>query len=192
MVVGLTGGIGSGKTTVANLFEIIGCPVFYSDVVAKEIYFNETIKPKIINLLGKEAYVSSTKIDKKYISSKIFSDTNLLHQLNAIIHPAVIEKFVQFKELHKNKLIIKETALLFEAKLENEVDKIILVAANDELRIKRVMQRDNLSKEDVTSKIKAQLPQEEKILKSDFVIYNDEKDFLITQVLEIYRKLTNA
>jgi dephospho-CoA kinase len=89
-------------------------------------------------------------------------------------------------------LIIKETALLFEAKLEAQVDKIILVAANDELRIHRVMQRDGLSKEEVLSKISAQLPQAEKIAKSDFVIYNNEEDFLITQVLAIYSNLNHA
>lgn len=189
MVVGLTGGIGSGKSTVVKLFEIMGCAVFYSDYVAKEIYFDDTIKPKIIALLGNGAYFSEKEIDKKHISSKIFSDTNLLHQLNNIIHPAVIEKFKAFKELNKGKLIIKETALLFEAKLESQVDKIVLVAAKDELRIKRVMQRDGLSEEDVLNKMKAQLPQEEKILKSDFIIYNNEEDFLITQVLTVYSKL---
>jgi dephospho-CoA kinase len=192
MVIGLTGGIGSGKTTIAKLFEIIGCPVFYSDTVAKEIYFDVSIKPKIIELLGNAAYISETKIDKKFISSKIFSNTDLLHKLNTIIHPAVIERSKQFVEKNKGKLIIKETALLFEAKLENSVDKIILVAANDELRINRVMQRDGLCKEEVVSKIMAQLPQEEKIAKSDLVIYNNEEDFLITQVLTIYSKLKNA
>lgn len=192
MVIGLTGGIGSGKSTVARLFEIIGCAVFYSDDVAKEIYFDREIRAKVISLLGSEAYVSETEINKKYISSKIFSDTILLHGLNAIIHPAVIKKFEIFKKKHINNLVIKETALLFEAKLEGQADKIVLVAADDELRIKRVMQRDGLSKGEVIKKIQAQLPQQEKIEKSDFVIHNDEKEFLITQVLTIYNKLTNA
>lgn len=192
MVIGLTGGIGSGKSTVAKLFEIMGCAVFYSDIVAKEIYFDASIKPKIKDLLGNESYLSDNTINKKYISSKIFSDTNLLHQLNNIIHPAVIEKFIAFKEQHKGKLIIKETALLFEAKLENQVDKIVLVAANDELRINRVMQRDGLSRDEVVGKMKAQLPQEEKILKSDFIIYNNEDDFLITQVLTTFSNLKDA
>jgi dephospho-CoA kinase len=189
MIVGLTGGIGSGKSTVAKLFEIMGCAVFYSDTVAKEIYFDSAIKPKVINLLGEAAYISNNEIDKKYIGSKIFSDTNLLHQLNAIIHPAVIEKFKEFKKLNAGKLIVKETALLFEAKLESEVDKIVLVSANDELRINRVMQRDGLSKEEVVTKMKAQLPQEDKIKLADFVINNNEEDFLITQVLTIFSKL---
>lgn len=192
MVIGLTGGIGSGKSTVARLFEIIGCPVFYSDDVAKEIYFDKDVRSKVIALLGNEAYISETEINKKHISSKIFSDTALLHQLNAIIHPAVIKQFEIFKNKHAGKLVVKETALLFEAKLEAQVNKIVLVAADDELRIARVMQRDGLTKEEVIKKIKAQLPQEEKIPKSDFVINNNEKEFLITQVLTIYNKLNHA
>lgn len=192
MVIGLTGGIGSGKSTVAALFELMGCAVFYSDDVAREVYFDNTIKTQVVKLLGKEAYVSDREIDKKYISSKIFSDTDLLHQLNAIIHPAVIERFKTFKEQNKGKLIIKETALLFEAKLEAQVDKIVLVAANDDLRIKRVMGRDGLTEEEVVRKMKAQLPQEEKITRSDVVIYNNEEEFLITQALSIYEKYKNA
>ncbi len=192
MVIGLTGGIGSGKSTVARLFEIIGCAVFYSDDIAKEIYFDKDVKAKVMTLLGAETYISEKEINKKHIGSKIFSDTALLHQLNAIIHPAVIKQFEIFKNKHADKIVVKETALLFEAKLESQVDKIVLVAAHDELRIARVMQRDGLSKEEVIKKMKAQLPQEEKILKSDFVIYNNEKEFLITQVLNIYNQLNNA
>lgn len=189
MVVGLTGGIGSGKSKVAKLFEILGCVIFDSDKVAKEIYFDPFVKPKIISLLGQECYLSDSKIDKTFISSKIFSDTSLLHELNMIIHPAVIEKFKIFKIQNPDKLIIKETALLFEAHLEKEVDKIILVSSNDELRIARVMERDGTSKVEVLKKIKSQLSQEEKIKKSDFVIYNDESEFLITQVLHIFSTL---
>lgn len=192
MVLGLTGGIGSGKSTVAKLFEIIGCAVFYSDIVAKEVYFDPSVKTQIIELLGKEAYLSENEIDKKFISSKIFSDTILLHKLNSIIHPAVIKRFEAFKQENENQVIIKETALLFEAKLEGQVDKIILVTAKDDLRIKRVMERDGLTKEEVTSKMKAQISQEEKILRSDFVINNNEEEFLITQVLTIYQKLDHA
>jgi dephospho-CoA kinase len=186
MIIGLTGGIGSGKSTVAKLFEVLGCLVFNSDQIAKEIYFDPAVKPKIINLLGPDAYFSETKINKTYISSKIFSDTNVLHQLNSIIHPAVIAKFNQFKIENPGKVLVKETALLFEAHLENEVDKIIMVASPDELRIKRVMERDGLTKEEVQHKIKSQLPQEEKIKKSDFVIYNNEEEFLTTQILTIF------
>lgn len=189
MVAGLTGGIGSGKSTVAKLFEIFGCAVFYSDDVAKNIYFEESVKHEVINLLGKQAYLSETAIDKAYISSKIFNNTHLLHQLNSIIHPAVGKKFEKFKQQHSNKIIIKETALLFEAKLQAQVDKIIVVASKDELRIQRVIQRDKLSQEEVQKKIKSQMAQEEKIKQADFVIYNNEEEFLITQALDVFNKI---
>lgn len=190
MVAGLTGGIGSGKSTVAKLFELLGCAVFESDDVARDVYFEPEIKSKVIELLGSESYRSPTSIDKKFISSKIFSDTQLLQQLNAIIHPAVIAKSKQFIKEHPNQLVIKETALLFEAHLENEVDVIILVVANDELRINRVMQRDGLTRGEVEKKIKSQLPQSEKIKKADFIIYNDETELVIPQVIKIYEALT--
>ncbi|WP_317897405.1 dephospho-CoA kinase [Aurantibacillus circumpalustris] len=189
MVAGLTGGIGSGKTTVAKLFELLGCAVFESDEVARSVYYQPEIKSKVIQLLGPESYSSDTCIDKKFISTKIFSDTDLLQQLNAIIHPAVIAKSKQFIAEHPNKLIIKETALLFEAHLEKDVDKIILVVAKDETRIKRVMQRDGLTHEEVEKKIKSQLPQSEKIKKADFIIYNDETELVIPQVIKIYKAL---
>jgi len=192
MVVGLTGGIGSGKTTIAKLFEILNCAVFYSDNVAKELYFDETIKKSVIKLLGKESYLSDKQINKEYISSKIFSDQSLLIQLNNIIHPEVIKTFKDFKIKHAGKIVIKETALLFEAKLEFEVDKIILIVANNDLRIQRVINRDNLSRDETIKKLNSQLPQEEKISKSNFVIYNDETEFVITQALKIYNQLKNA
>jgi dephospho-CoA kinase len=190
MTVGLTGGIGSGKSTVARLFDVLGCAVFHSDEVAKEVYYDAEVKPKVIALLGKESYISETQINKIHISSKIFSDTALLRRLNEIIHPAVLKRTKEFQKVNAGKIIIKETALLFEAHVEKEVDKIVVVAASEELRIGRVMQRDLISKEDVIKKIKSQLPQEEKIKKADFVIYNNEDKLVIPQVLEIYEALT--
>jgi dephospho-CoA kinase len=189
MIVGLTGGIGSGKSTVSKLFEIMGCPVFHSDNVAKEVYFDAAVKSQVIKLLGSESYLTDTVINKPFITSKIFSDTNLLHALNAIIHPAVIQRTKRFKEQNPGKIIVKETALLFEAHLEKEVDKIIVVATEDTLRINRVMHRDGLTREEVLQKMRSQLPQEEKIKKADFVVRNNEETLLIPQVLEIYNTL---
>ena len=190
MIVGLTGGIGSGKSTVAFMFEILGCAVFNSDTVAKQVYFVKDVKKEVTDLLGPDAYKNDRELNKAYISSKIFTNTNLLHQLNAIIHPRVKHKFEEFVKQNSQKIIIKETALLFEAKLDRLVDKKILVAADDELRIKRVMKRDGLSREEVLNKIKSQMAQEEKMKLSDMVIYNNEKEFVITQVLGIYNKLS--
>jgi dephospho-CoA kinase len=192
MVVGLTGGIGSGKSTVAKIFEILGCKLFNSDDVAKQIYFEEDIKQEVVRLLGNDAYLNSTTLNKPFINSKIFSNTDLLKQLNAIIHPAVINKFEAFCQNNKKGLIVKETALLFEANLQNQVDKIILVTAKDELRIKRTMLRDNLSKEDVVKKINSQLSQNEKIKHSHFIIDNNETELVIPQVIEVYKQLNHA
>jgi len=192
MVVGLTGGIGSGKSTVAKIFEILGCKLFNSDDVAKQIYFEEDIKQEVVRLLGNDAYLNSTTLNKPYINSKIFSDTDLLKQLNSIIHPAVINKFKVFCQKNKNALIVKETALLFEANLQSQVDKIILVTAKDELRIKRTMLRDSLSKEDVVKKINSQLSQNEKIKHSHFIIDNNESELVIPQVIEVYKQLNHA
>ena len=190
MVAGLTGGIGSGKSTVARLFELLGCVIFESDVVAKEIYFDKDVRQKVIALLGKESYLSEMKIDKAYISSKIFSDPHLLEGLNSIIHPAVIERSNLFVKTNPDKIVIKETALLFEAELEKEMNCIILVVAEDEIRIKRVMERDGLSRDEILKKIQSQLSQEEKVKKSKYIIYNNETELVIPQVLKIYKDLT--
>lgn len=192
MVVGLTGGIGSGKSTVAAIFKLLGCKIFNSDEVAKQIYFEEDIKQHVVHLLGNDAYLNSTTLNKPYINSKIFSNTDVLKLLNSIIHPAVINKFEAFCQKNKNELIIKETALLFEANLQNQVDKIVLVTATDELRIKRTMLRDNLSKEEVAKKINSQLSQNEKIKHSHFIIDNNETELVIPQVIVIYKQLTHA
>jgi dephospho-CoA kinase len=188
MIVGLTGGIGSGKSTVARLLEMLGCVIFNSDEVAKEVYFDDDVRSRVITLLGHDAY-QDDKLNRHYISSRIFGDTLLLHQLNAIIHPVVMNTFIEFVKRHKDKIIVKESALLFEAKLSAGLDKIIVVVADDELRIKRVMRRENISRDDVLKRIKSQLPQEEKIKKADFVIRNNEQEFLITQVLDIHKQL---
>lgn len=189
MVVGLTGGIGSGKSTVARLFELMGCLLFESDAVAKEIYFEPEIREKVKDLLGEKAYLSEKAIDKSYISSKIFTDKLLLQHLNEIIHPAVVKKSTLFVDANPGKIVIKETALLFEAKLEKQMDKIILVVAEDETRIKRIMQRDGLSRDAVVQKINSQLSQEDKIKKADYIIYNNDSDLLIPQVVKVYDKL---
>ncbi len=189
MIVGLTGGIGSGKSTVAKLFELLGCKLFNSDDVAKQLYFNPKIKTKVIALLGNNAYLNSTTLNKPFINAKLFNNKLILQELNTIIHPAVATNFNNFILKNKNQIIIKETALLFEANLQNQVNKIILVIANDELRIKRTIQRDNLNEEDVVKKINNQLPQNQKIKQSHFVIYNNETQLVITQVLEIHKQL---
>lgn len=189
MIVGLTGGIGSGKSTIARLFELLGCLVFESDKAAKGLYSDPEIKQKVVALLGKESYLAENRIDTAFISSKIFSDAGLLKQLNAIIHPAVIAASKRFAEENPGKIVIKETALLFEAGLENDVNVSILVTADEEIRIRRVMARDRQSEEEIRKKIKSQLPEEIKLKKADHVIYNSEKELVIPQVIRIFNTL---
>lgn len=185
MIVGLTGGIGSGKSVVSKIFELFGCVIFNSDEEAKKLYFNDEIKKKVISLIGESAYSNSNELNKKYISEKIFSNTILLHKLNEIIHPAVGIKMKRFVELNPGKIIIKESALLFEAGLIKQCDKIIVVYADDDTRIRRVMQRDNLKREDVLNRINNQFVLNEKMKHSDFVISNNENEMVIPQVLKI-------
>lgn len=190
MIIGLTGGIGSGKTTVAHLFETMGCVIYNSDERAKGLYFNQNVKLTVVQLLGKEAYLSETEIDKNFISKKIFSNTQLLNQLNAIIHPAVKEDFIQFKNKYSPEtLIIKETALLFETGDYKNLDYSVLVTAPLSIKIERVMKRNTLSKEEVEKRMAAQWPDEKKIPLADFIIVNDNTQALIPQVLQVIKKL---
>jgi len=189
MVVGLTGGIGSGKSTVAQLFTMLGWMHFDSDSAAKKLYYDPFIKEKVIALLGSEAYLSDGGPNKRHISAQVFTQANLLQQLNAILHPAVGEKFNEFCKAHPNAPILKESALLFETGIDQKMDKTILVVAPDEIRIQRVMQRDELSRDLVLNKIINQMPQSEKMKKADFVIMNDVKLSLIDQVLKTHETL---
>ncbi len=192
MIVGLTGGIGTGKTMVAQLFAMLGAKVFNSDESAKQLYFDPEIKNKVIQLLGSESYNAAFSLNKKYISDKIFSDTNLLQKLNGIIHPAVANDFNNFVAKNSNYLIIKESAILFETGIYKSLDKVILVTSPVDLRIKRVMKRDGLNETEVRNKIKSQMSEEKKIKLTDLIIYNNEIDFLIPQAHTIYTKLLNA
>jgi len=193
MVVGLTGGIGSGKTTVAKLFSVLGCPVYNSDDRAKKMYFLPEVKKKVTELLGEKAYTPQGELERAYVSEKIFSDKTLLDKINNIIHPAVGEDFKNFlKQNAESRMVIKESALLFETGIYKQLDKNLLVTSPVAIRIKHLQQRDKASVEQITARINSQMPDEEKIPHSDMVIINDEEHALIPQVLAIYNKLLNA
>jgi dephospho-CoA kinase len=193
MIVGLTGGIGSGKSTVAKMFAVLGVPVYNSDERAKEMYYEAGVKEQVIAILGAEAYDAQAKINRAYISEKIFSNKELLQKINSVIHPAVGRDFKKFVEEHKmSKIIIKESALLFEAGLKDKVDKVIFVSSPLDERIVRIMKRDNASREQVLKRMANQAPDENKIAQSDFVIQNNEQNAIIPQVLRIHKELLNA
>ena len=190
IIVGLTGGMGSGKSTVAKVFETLGINVYYSDERAKELYFLPHVKPQIEQLLGKEAYLDDTTLNKAYVSQKIFSDTDLLKKVNAIIHAEVKNDFMRFAEKHKNeKYILKESALLIEANLLITIDKLIVVTSPLALREERIIKRNKLSEEEINKRISQQLPDEEKAKHADWVIENNEENLLIPRILSIHQRI---
>src|SRR5438309_994300 len=145
-VLGLTGGIGSGKSTIASIFKTLGVAIYNSDIRARELYFVPAIREQVEELLGKEAYRDKNTLDKKYISAKIFSDKKLLEKINSIIHPAVGADFEAFKKRHlQEKYIIKEAALILEAGILNKIDKLLVVTSPLSLRVERIKKRDNIS-----------------------------------------------
>ena len=189
--IGLTGGIGSGKSTVAEIFRHLGIPVFNSDEEARKLQDeNVEVKKAIAKIFGETIYVNG-KLNREKVASIVFADKKKLEELNAIVHPAVAKAFELFCTQHKNSpFVLKEAAILFEIGAEKLLDGMIVVAAPDELRILRVMDRDGSSREDVLKRMKNQLPQEDKVKKADYLIVNDGKQMLIPQVLEIKGKMT--
>lgn len=179
MIVGLTGGIGSGKTTVAKFFKELGVPVYNSDKEARKLMkTSKKIKKGIIELLGENAY-KGKKLNKTYISDKIFNNENLLQKLNSIVHPAVRKHFLKWKKKQDARYVIQETALIFENKSEDFYDKIILVVAPRSQRIQRVAERDSISTQQIENRLKNQLEDEQKIPLAHYVI--DNTDLLKTK-----------
>lgn len=173
-IIGLTGGIGSGKTTVAQYIEDCGFPVYYSDDRAKTIVNdNEVVKNKIKELLGTDSYDENGIYNRKYVAGKVFNDEELLLKLNGIIHPAVRLDFEEWERKQTKYLVFKETALLFELKLNLQCYKSLLVTAEDNIRLKRVMDRDSKTYREVETVMNNQMPEKDKIKLADYVIYNN-------------------
>lgn len=173
-IIGLTGGIGSGKTTVAHFIEECGFPVYYSDDRAKTIVNdNENLKIQIKELLGDQSYDENGSYDRKFVAEKVFNNADLLHKLNEIIHPAVRIDFEEWVKKQSKYLVFKETALLFELKLHLQCYKSLLVTAQDNIRMKRVMDRDNKTYREVQTIMERQMPEKDKIKMADYIIYND-------------------
>lgn len=173
-IIGLTGGIGSGKTTVAHYIENCGFPVYYSDDRAKAIVNeDENLKVKIKDILGNDAYDDQGLYNRKFVGKKVFNDDELLQKLNAIIHPAVRQDFKNWVSKQTKYLIFKETALLFELNLHLDCYKSLLVTAEDNIRLKRVMDRDGKTYREVESVMNNQMQEREKIKMADYIIYNN-------------------
>ncbi len=188
IIVGLTGGIGSGKTTVAQFFIELGVPVYNSDVEAQKLMkSSKRVKNAIIELLGEKAY-NSKELNKNYIAEKIFENKILLQQLNAIVHPAVRKHFLEWAKQQNSPYVIQETALIFENSAQDFYDKIILVTAPELDRINRVIKRSGISKKAIIDRIKNQLSDSKKAPLSDYLIENTD----LTKTKEKVSKVHNT
>ena len=189
-VIGVTGGIGSGKTTVCKIFELLGIPVFYADDEAKKLYDDKKIVSKVVQRLGKTILGLDKKIDKKKTAALVFNSKPALAQLNAIIHPEVKRKFDDWKKKQKAaKYLIKEAAIMIESGSNNNIDYLVSVIANKELRISRIINRDKVIGIEVEKRINEQISDKERLKYSDAIISNDGNQSLIKQVLKIHTEL---
>ncbi len=171
---GLTGGIGSGKSSVAQLFINKGVAVFFADDEAKNLYIESAeVKQQVIDLLGNNSY-SGNELNKPFVAQQVFSDNGRLEALNQIIHPALQERFVKWKSEQTSEFVVKEAAILFESGSYKHCDAVMTVTADTDIRIQRVMKRDNVSEEQVFKRMQAQWPEKRKIELSDFVLFNNE------------------
>lgn len=189
MIVGLTGGIGSGKTTVAGFFKKLGIPVYIADDEAKRLMaISPEIRKEIIRLLGREAYTNNG-LNRKYVAAKVFKDQYLLEQLNAIVHPRVAAHFENWYHQQDSPYVIKEAAILFENGGYKECDFMLLVTAPIHMRMERLKKRDNSSEEEIKDRMKAQWSDARKQALSDFSIENTFMDQTKEKVLRIHNHI---
>lgn len=187
--VGITGNIGSGKTTVSKIFEVLGIPVFYADDAAKNVMVNDPVLIDAIKgTFGKISYFDDGTLNRKHIAAIVFNNEAELDKLNAIVHPATFRAFDNWLPKHQNApYILKEAALLFESDSYKMCDKTIMVAAPLEMRIKRVMLRDGLPEEEILKREARQFTEEKKLKLADYSINNNEKELVIPQVLRLHK-----
>lgn len=191
--IGITGGIGSGKTTACKLFEKLGVPVYYADQRAKELMSeNKQLRSQITELFGSEAYLEDGSLNRSYLASVVFGDEAKLTKLNALVHPVVAqdsESWNQILEKHHYKYSLREAALLVETGSYKLLDKLIVVTAPEAERVKRVMTRDGSTAAQVQARINAQMPESEKVKLADFVITNSDLIALAQQVKNIHEQI---
>lgn len=188
-IIGITGGIGSGKTTVAKLFSLLGIPVYSADDAAKEIMSKDPLLvQQIKDNFGAEAYADDGSLNRKYIANIVFNDKEQLEKLNSLVHPATIRDSEEWAQQQNAPYVIKEAALMFETESFHHVDRVIMVYAPQALRIHRVMQRDGVSRDDVLARMHKQLDEKIKLKLADHVVYNDEQQMVIPQVLALHKQ----
>jgi dephospho-CoA kinase len=189
--IGITGGIGSGKTLVSKIFACLDIPVYDADSHAKELMTTDGILvSQIKKEFGDLSYLSDGTLNRKYLAEVVFNNQERLDVLNKLVHPRVGENYTQWVKRHNRKAyVLKEAALLFETGSYQALDKIIVVHAPEEVRIKRVMHRDGRAEQQVREIIRKQMSEEEKLTRADFIIYNDESSLVIPQVLALHNNL---
>ena len=187
--IGLTGNIGSGKTTVASCFEILGIAVFNSDKQAKLLMSEDiNLKQSLITEFGKEVF-HNNELNLKYLSNLAFNDDIVLKRLNALVHPIVQDAFEKWSIQQSGAYVIKEAAILFESNTYQSLDEIICISCPEEIRLKRILKRDDLSEKEVRQRMSHQWAEEKKISLSDYTITNDNLSLVIPQILSIHSHL---
>ena len=194
MRIAITGNIGSGKSYVSLLFKELGIPVFDSDREAKLLYDCPEVRKKMVERFGSSIYRSDGSLDRALMASKVFADTCALGYVESVLYPALNERFAEWVDQQEAPYVLYESALIFEKHFEGMFDAVVVVAASEEVRIRRVMTRDNCTEEQVKARMALQLPQSEKVTKADYVIVHeadDEDAFLKEQIRRIHSELVN-
>lgn len=188
--IGLTGGIGSGKTTVAKVFEVLGIPVYYADDAAKQLMNNnESLKQQLISHFGTATYFDNGELNRKHLSSIVFADKEKLALLNSLVHPATIADAQQWFSKQTAAYVVKEAALLFESGTTEGLNYVIGVTAPFTVRLKRVMDRDAVTAEEVKRRMANQIDEQLKMKLCDFVLHNNEQQLLLPQITALHEKL---
>lgn len=188
--VGITGGIGSGKTLVCSVLEKLGIPVYYADLEARRLMNTDPdLQESVRTLLGKNAYVDG-KLDRKLAGEKVFGNPGLLGKLNQLVHPVVGKDFQAWsKKRIAYSYLVEEAAILFESGADRRLDMSVLVYAPMQLRMKRVMERDGITRADVEQRMKNQMDEEEKKRLADWIVFNDEESLLLPQIVELHEAI---
>jgi dephospho-CoA kinase len=188
-VIGLTGGIGSGKSTVARVFNTLGVPVFDADSEAKKLYAEDpTLLPEVVKIFGPQILNDDSSLNREALAGIVFSDAESLTKLNALVHPRVGKRFQEWKEKQQCTAVIREAAILFESGSHTDCDEVVVVTAPENLRIERVMKRNAIAADEVRARIARQWTGEQLLQQANAVIQNDEKTLVLPQVLAIAEK----
>jgi dephospho-CoA kinase len=186
---GVTGGIGSGKTTVCRVFAVLGIPVFSADAEAKRIQESDRKLQKEINTLAGKDLFTSGKLDRSELARLIFNDKDLLEKVNSVVHPAVFKYFREWAAVQDSPYSVMEAAILFESGASRMMDRIVTVVTPIEERIERLVNGNKFTREQIIGRIKNQIDDESRITKSDYVIFNSENDMIIPAVLGIHEEM---